>query len=270
MTVVMYLGSLVQFCCREGGTLQTNTTGVCGECSQYMDHTGFAPAPGGVCFPSAQAPGRFARDLSKSGPGFYTLPRSKLLRFRFWVLHKGRDSVGHAFCALPGPSNSGDQVLGECTVPCALCILITSPVPAAWFPGCAARAPSQVCPVSPLGSLSLPMTLLGDVNCPWSQEDLVSSCKPAHSLVEDDVSRAEIAPSPSPSSSGCTHLPLCLWQGEGPVCRWLALNWYSLNPLFCEQSRLCLRLEFFVGKFSLFHFVLSLSGCPTVGVAISC
>ena len=29
------------------------------------------------------------------------------------VLHKGADLVGPAFCALPGPSSSGDQVLGE-------------------------------------------------------------------------------------------------------------------------------------------------------------
>ena len=33
------------------GTLQTNITGVCRECSQYMDHTGFAPALGSTCFP---------------------------------------------------------------------------------------------------------------------------------------------------------------------------------------------------------------------------
>ena len=38
-----------------------------------------------------------------------------------WVLHKGTDSVGHAFCALLGPSSSGNQVLGELAVPCGLC-----------------------------------------------------------------------------------------------------------------------------------------------------
>ena len=175
------------------------------------------------------------------------------------------------FVPLSGPSSSGDQVLGECTVPCALCILTTSPVPAARFPGCAARAPSQVCPVS-LGSLSLAMTLLAEVNRPGSQEDLVSSWEPAQGLVEDEVSRAEIAPPPSPSSFGFTHLPLCLWQGDGPVCRLLALLWYSVNPLFCEQAKLCLRLEVFLRKssLSLSLFFFFLSGYPTVGVAISC
>ena len=43
-----------------------------------MDHTGLAPALGGMYFPG----------LHCSGSGF-------------WVLHKGTDSVGHLFCALP-------------------------------------------------------------------------------------------------------------------------------------------------------------------------
>ena len=38
------------------------------------------------------------------------------------------------------------------------------------------------------------MTLLADVNCPGSQEDLVSNWEPAGSLVEDAVSGAEFAP----------------------------------------------------------------------------
>ena len=46
-----HLGSLVQLCCGEGGTLQTNTAGVCGECSQWMDHIMFATVQGSMCFP---------------------------------------------------------------------------------------------------------------------------------------------------------------------------------------------------------------------------
>ena len=34
-----------------------------------------------------------------------------------WVLHKGTDSVGPVFCALPRSSSSGDQVHGERTLP---------------------------------------------------------------------------------------------------------------------------------------------------------
>ena len=33
------------------------------------------------------------------------------------VLHKGTDLVGPPFCAFPGPSSSGNQVLGEHTLP---------------------------------------------------------------------------------------------------------------------------------------------------------
>ena len=83
--VVTYLGSLVQSCYEEGGTLQTNITGVCGECSQCLGHTGFAPAHGVCAFPvyAAQAPGCSTEELSKVGPGLHVLSRSKLLRFSF-------------------------------------------------------------------------------------------------------------------------------------------------------------------------------------------
>ena len=87
--MVTYLGSLAQLCCGEGGTLQTNITGVCGECSQCLGHTGFAPAHSVSRVYTAKAPGCSAGALSKVGPVFCTLPRSKLVRFRFsglgWV-----------------------------------------------------------------------------------------------------------------------------------------------------------------------------------------
>ena len=126
--MVTYLGSLVQLCCGEGGTLQTNITGLCGEYSQCLGHTAFAPAHSLCAFPvyTAQAPCCSAGELSKVGPGLRARPRSKLLRFRFsgspqtWlglhfmqfpglshsgspVLHKGPDSVRCAFFALPSP-----------------------------------------------------------------------------------------------------------------------------------------------------------------------
>ena len=73
------------------------------------------------------------------------------------------------------------------------------------------------------------MTLLADVNHPGSQEDLVSNWEPAHNLVEDAVSGAEIAPC-FPALAGAL-LPLCLWRGDGPVHSQLALLWYLLNSL---------------------------------------
>ena len=73
-----YLGSLVQLCCGEGGTLKTHMDGMCGECSQWMDHTGL-PQPKVVH--TAQAPGCSARALSQVDPVLHELPRSKRLRF---------------------------------------------------------------------------------------------------------------------------------------------------------------------------------------------
>ena len=104
------------------------------------------------------------------------------------------------------------------------------------------------------------MTLLADVYPPGSQEDLVSNWEPAHSLVEDAFSGAKIAPRLLALDVAC--LPLCLWRGDGPIRSRLDLLWYLLNPLFCEQVRLHLRLEFFMGKFSLslsLFFSLSLA-----------
>ena len=97
--MVIYLGSLVQLCCREGGTLQTNITGVCGECLQCLGHAGFAPAHSMCVFLlyTAQAPGCSTGEMSKAGPGLCVHHSGS----GSLVLQKGADSVGPAFCALP-------------------------------------------------------------------------------------------------------------------------------------------------------------------------
>ena len=104
------------------------------------------------------------------------------------------------------------------------------------------------------------MILLADVNRPGSQEDLVSNWEPAHSLVEDAISGAEIAPCLLALAVTC--LPLCLRWGEGSVHSQLALLWYSHNPLFCEWPGSA--LELFAGKFSL-SFYLSLWQSHSLG-----
>ena len=88
-----------------------------------------------------------------------------------WVLHKVTDSVGPAFCALP----RSKQLRWPGAWQARLLQLIASRVPAAWFSGCTTGVPSQVCRVSLLGSWSLAVTLLADVNHPESQEVLVSN-----------------------------------------------------------------------------------------------
>ena len=153
--MVIYLGSLVQLCCGEGGTLQTDTTGVCRECLQCLDHIGFAPAHGMCAFPvyTAQAPGCSARELSKEGPGLGALRRSKPLRFRFLGTPQ-KHNLGWACVLCPSQVRAAQAT--RCLVS-ALYLgravhLISSPVLVAWFPGCTVGAPSQVCRVSPLGS----------------------------------------------------------------------------------------------------------------------
>ena len=156
---------------REGGALETNITGVCGECSQCLGHTGFAPAQGGVCVflvYAAQAPGCSAGELCKVGPELRALLRSKPLKFRLLGTLQ-RHRLGWACVLCPS------QVRAAQMTRCLAVRLITSLVPAAWFPVCAAGVLSQVCHVSPLGSWSQAATLLADVNNTGPQEDLVSN-----------------------------------------------------------------------------------------------
>ena len=144
--MVTYLGSLVQLCCGERGTPQTNITGICGDCLQCLGHTGFAAAHGVCAFLvyTAQAPGCSAGELSKVGPGLCALPGSKLLRFRYlgtpqrhrlsWAcilcpsqvrasqatrcLASTFSQLGGASYHLPGPSPCFLGALQECHLRC--------------------------------------------------------------------------------------------------------------------------------------------------------
>ena len=126
--MVVYLGSLVQLCCREGETLQTYITGMCGACSQCLSHTGFAPltacvltcstllrlqvALQGTCLKQALGCMHFP-GLSHSGSGSQ-------------VLHKGTDS-GPAFCALPRSEKFRQPAAWWAHSPRVQCVL--SPLP---------------------------------------------------------------------------------------------------------------------------------------------
>ena len=126
--MVTYLGSLVQLCCGEGGTLLTNITGMRGECLHCLGHTGFAPAHGVCAFRvyTAQAPGCSAGELSKAGPGLRALPRSKLLRFRFSGAPQ-RHRLNWAYVLCPSQVRAAQatlSTLGECTLPGVLLLLL--------------------------------------------------------------------------------------------------------------------------------------------------
>ena len=144
--MVIYLGSLVQLCCGEGATLQTSITGVCGECSQCLGHTGFVPAHDVCAFLvyTAQAPGCSAGELSKAGPGLCALPRPMPLRFRFSGTPQ-RCRLGWA-CVL---------------CPSQVCILCPSQVSAAQVTRCLVSAlfPAGPCVLSP--PVSQPLSFLG-------------------------------------------------------------------------------------------------------------
>ena len=101
---------------------------------------------------TALAPGCSAGHCPKQALCFMHFPGLSRSGSGSRVLLKGTDSVGRAFCALPGLTSSGDQVLGEHTVPGGPCVLITSLVLAARLPRYTVRAPSQVCHMSLLGS----------------------------------------------------------------------------------------------------------------------
>ena len=90
--------------------------------------------------------------------------------------------------------------------------LITFLAPAVWFPGCAAGVPC-VSSGELISGSDLPL------RCQPSrtQEDLVSNWEPAHSLVEDAISGAEIAP--HILGLAVAHLPPCLQQGRAARAR---------------------------------------------------
>ena len=101
---------------------------------------------------TAQAPGCSARHCPKWTLCFMYFPGLSCSGSGSRVLCKGTDLLGMCFVPFPVLSSSGNQVLGEHTVPGGPWVLIPFQVLATRFPGCAARALYQVCHVSPLVS----------------------------------------------------------------------------------------------------------------------
>ena len=100
----LFLSSLVQLRCGEGGTLQTNNTGVCSQC---LSSVGPAPAHGAHSSGSRL----LHREPSESGSGLHAPPRSKPLRLR----HSGspqRRRLGWA-CVLCPSQVRAARVFGE-------------------------------------------------------------------------------------------------------------------------------------------------------------
>ena len=152
MKAVTYLASLVQLCCGEGGTLQTNITVCVGSAYSVCTILGLPQSKETRASQiyTAQAPGCSARALSQVGPVLRTLPRSKLVQVLGYSA-RAQARLGACFVPFPGLSSLGDQVLGEYTVPGVWCILsppwswpLAFLVYTAQAPGCSAGAPSKV------------------------------------------------------------------------------------------------------------------------------
>ena len=130
VVVDTFLGSLVQLCFGDGGTLQTNNTGMCLQC---LSHTGPAPAHGTCALPAhtAQALGCSARNRPRPALGCMHLPGLSRSGSGTQVVFRGADSVGPAFCALP----RSEQLRWSGVWQARLLWLIASLIPAAQFSG---------------------------------------------------------------------------------------------------------------------------------------
>ena len=109
-----------------------------------------------VCvFPvyTVQALGCSVGNCLRWAPILHVLPRSKPLRFRFSGTPQ-RHRLGCA-CVLC-PSQVQAAQVTRCLASVVTCSwgvrLIASPIPGTWFSGCTMGMPSQVCPLSLLGS----------------------------------------------------------------------------------------------------------------------
>ena len=131
-----FLGSLVQSRCGEGGTLQTNNTGMCSQVPQphwacpHSQHM-YPPCP--HCSGSRL----LHREPSEACPGLHAPLRSKPLRFR----HLGspqRRRLGWACILCPS------QVRAAQVMRClANMVAVTYRLPTTRFSGCTTGAPSQ-------------------------------------------------------------------------------------------------------------------------------
>ena len=126
---------------------------VCVRSARSVGHTGFAPTHGVCAFMgyNSHAPGCFAGELSKVGPGLHALPRSKPLRFRFSGTPQ-RHRLSWACVLCPSQVRAAQMIrcLASTFSLGGAVRLITSLVLDA-FPGCAVGVLSQVCHVSLLG-----------------------------------------------------------------------------------------------------------------------
>ena len=153
--MVIYLGSLVQLCCGEGGTHCKQTSLLCmGSAHSVFATLGLLPLT--ACVLSWSTLLRLQVALQgnclKRALGCMHFPGLSFSGSGSRVLHKDTDSVEPVLCPSQVRASQTTRCSESTPSPGGAVRLITSPVPAVHFPGCSVGAPSQLCHVSPLGS----------------------------------------------------------------------------------------------------------------------
>ena len=147
----LFLGSLVQSCCGEGGILQQISLA----CARSVSATVALPLLTACVLSHLHCSGSrlLCWGLSEVGPGLHALPRSKPLRFRFSGTPQ-RCRLSWA-CVLY-PSQAQAAQVTRCLVstlsPGRGCVSYHLPNPSRWVYWIAVGAPPQVCRVSLLES----------------------------------------------------------------------------------------------------------------------
>ena len=169
--------------------------------------------------------------LSKMGPSFPALPRSKLLRCRFLGTPQRR-RLGWMCILFPSqvPTAQVTRGLVSALSQVGCCILITSWVRTTQFTGVLWKHQLRcvMCLLwgaDPKLRPSWQMSTVQDSRKAWLATGSLLTV-----WWRMLVSGAET--SPYLLALAVTHVPLCLLLGEGPIGSWLVLLWYLFNLLF--------------------------------------
>ena len=193
-----------------------------------------------VCFPSLHCSGSrlLCLELSEVGPGMRALPRSKPLWFRLLLRYstKAQTRLDLPLVPFPGPSSSGDQVLGEHSHPQVWCVLSPPPSQLLRFLG-GSRCASLRYAMCLFWGADPCCDSLGGCQPPRIPRSLGRQMGACLRFCRGCPSGAEIAPFwlwlPPPASLS----PASAQPASCPV----------LSPMLCEWARKCLRLGLFPG-----------------------
>ena len=186
------------------------------------------------------------------------------------VLHRGTDSAGCAFCALPRPKQLRWPGAWRAHCPRWAVCLNHLTVPAAHFPRCAVRASSQVCHASPESMAGADLWLQPSWQMSTIQDPRKFWLATGNLLTvwcRMPVSGVKIAPCLLALAFAC--LSLFLQWREGLVCSLLAPPLVFIQSFVLWEGQGTLGYSFLQESSLFLFFWFSLSGYPTVWVAIS-